>query len=125
SEGEYTAKNFATHKFALAAWAQAFRHGETNAAIQADIDRASLSDIQSYRDSHLAVLSNVLVCIVGGFEPAKVKAVASERFGTIKSAARPAAAVKLNVGNREMTWDLKAKHLLLTWPIPASDDKEY
>jgi len=125
TEGEYTAKNFATHKFALAAWAQGFRHGKTNAAIQADIDRASLSEIQRYRDGHLAVLSNVLVCIVGGIEPAKVKAVASERFGAIKSAAKPAAAVKLHAGDREMAWDLNARHLLLIWPIPGLEDKEY
>jgi predicted Zn-dependent peptidase len=125
SEGAFTAQNFATHKFALAAWAQGLRHGQTNAAIQGDIDRASLSDIQNYRDTRLAVLSNTLVCIVGGIEPAKIRASASEGLGAIKSTANPAASVKLHPGNREMTWDLKANHLVLTWPIPAHEDKDF
>jgi len=121
SEGENVASRFFTHKFALAAWAQGFRHDQTNAAVQGDIDRASLNDIQMYRDNHLVVLTNVVVCVVGGLDPVEVQAAVAEQLGAIKSSARPVAPVKLHPGNREMTWDLKARHLVITWPIPAPE----
>jgi RNA polymerase sigma factor (sigma-70 family) len=47
TEADYTAKNLFTHKFAFAAWAQGFRHGRRHAAVQGDIDRASLSEVQA------------------------------------------------------------------------------
>jgi hypothetical protein len=96
SEADYTVRNLATHKFAMAAWAQGFRHGQTNAAIQQDIGRVSLNDIQSYRDNHLPVLSNVVVCIVGGVEPAKVLPIVSEQLASIKPSGKLAAPVKLH-----------------------------
>ena len=124
SECGFTARNLATHKFAMAAWAQGFRHGETNAALLGDIERVSLSQIQAYRDEHLVVLSNVVVCVVGGVEPSRVLSIAREQLGAIKSGAAPVAPVKLYPGNREMTWDLNAHHLVITWPMPtpASED---
>ena len=125
SECDYTAKNFATHKFALAAWAQGYRHAQTNAALLGDIDRAALNDIQTYRDSRLVVVSNVLVCLVGGIEPATALPIISNRLGSIKSGAKPAAPVKLHPGNREMTWDLSARHLLLTWPIADIQSQDF
>ncbi len=125
SECGFTARNLATHKFALAAWAQGFRHGETNVALLGDIDRASLSQIQAFRDQHLAVLSNVVVCVVGGVEPAKVLAAAGERLAPIKSGATPVVPVKLHPGNREMTWDLNARHLIITWSVPVTAAQDF
>ena len=125
SECDFTVRNLATHKFAMAAWAQGFRHGETNVALVGDIDQVSLSQIQAYRDNHLAVLSNVLVCVVGGVELAKVSAAARERFGAINSGATLAAPVKLHPGNHELTWDLKARHLIITWPMPATASEDF
>lgn len=91
SECAFTVSNLATHKFAMAAWAQGLRHGLTNAAVLGDIDRVSLEEIQSYRDEHLAVLSNVVVCIVGGIEPSRALSVAGARLGAVRARARPAA----------------------------------
>jgi len=125
SEGDNVAGRFSTHKFAIAAWAQGFRHNQTNAAVQGDIDRASLNDIQTYRDSHLVVLTNVVVCVVGGLDPAEVQTAVAGQLGAIKSSARPVASVKLHPGNREMTWDLKARHLVITWPIPAAEAQDF
>ncbi len=125
SECDFTAKNLATHKFALAAWAQGFRHGETNVSLLGDIDRVSLSQIQAYRDEHLAVLSNVLVCVVGGVEPSRVSSVAREQLGAINSRATPVAPVKLHAGNRQMTWDLNGRHLIITWPMPATVSEDF
>lgn len=125
SECDYTTKNFATHKFALAAWAQGVRHGETFAALKGDIDRASLAEIQAYRDAHLVVLSNVVVCVVGGVAPEEVRAEASRQLEAVQSKAKPAMAVRLHAGNHEMTWDLNARHLLLSWPIPGPEEAAF
>src|SRR4029077_1923843 len=80
SEGDHVTQRFSTHKFAMAAWAQGFRHDRTNAAVQGDFERVSLNDIQKYRDSRVAVMSNVLICVVGGLEPAEIRTVVSEQF---------------------------------------------
>jgi predicted Zn-dependent peptidase len=125
AECDFTAKNFATHKFAAAAWAQGYRHGQTHAALKGDVDRASLDEIQKYRDTRLAVLSNTLVCVVGGLESDKIFSACSEQFGNLKSKAEPARPVKSQPGSREMTWDLDARHLLLTWPMPAANSPDY
>ena len=125
SECDFTVRNLATHKLAMAAWAQGLRHGATNVALLGDIARASLSQIQAYRDEHLAVLSNVLVCVVGGVEPSRVSSVAREQLGAIKSGATPVAPVKLHPGNRELTWDLDARHLIITWPMPATASEDF
>jgi predicted Zn-dependent peptidase len=125
SEADYTAKNFATHKFAMAAWAQGVRHGQDRAAVRGDVDRASLTEIQGYRNDHLVVLSNIVVCVVGGVDPEQVFSVASDQFGTIRSKATPAAAVKLHFGKHEMTWDMDARHVVLTWPIPGRDKADF
>jgi hypothetical protein len=116
SECDYTAKNFSAHKFALAAWAQGIRYDQTNAALKGDINRATLKEIQKYRDNRLIMPRNIVMCIVGGVEPAKV-------FAAVKGleslpAADQQVPVRLHPGDREMTWDLDARHLLLTWPIP-------
>ena len=125
SECDFTVRNFATHKFAMAAWAQGFRHEQKHAALKGDVDRATLAEIQTCRDERLVVLSNVVVCAVGGIEPAKLLPVLEEKLGAIQSRARPAPPVKTHPGDRDMTWDLKARHLVLTWPIPDADGADY
>ena len=124
-EAEHTARSLATHKFALAAWSQGFRHGQAHSDLQVDLERASLQEIQHHRDKHLPVTSNVLVCIVGGVEPARGHSAISEQLGTVRLDAAMAERVQLHPGNREMTWDLNARHLILTWPIPQPDSADY
>jgi predicted Zn-dependent peptidase len=118
-EVDYTVKNFATHKFAMAAWAQAVRHGQTHAAVHGDINRAGLSEIQAYRDAHFPVLSNIVLCVVGGLPPEQVLETASIQLGSLTSSAQPSAALKLHPGSHEVSWDLNARHLVLSWPIPS------
>jgi hypothetical protein len=70
------------------------------------------------RDNRLIIPRNIVMCIVGGVEQAKV-------FAAVKELDRLPVAdqqvpVKLHPGDREMTWDLNARHLLMTWPIPDS-----
>ena len=71
------------------------------------------------------MLTNVVVCAVGGIEPTKLLPAFAEKLGAIKSNAKPVAPVKAHSGNREMTWDLDARHLVLTWPIPTLDHADY
>jgi predicted Zn-dependent peptidase len=125
SECDFTTKNLVTHKFALAAWAQGVRHGETSVALKGDVDRASLPEIQAHRDAHLVVLSNVVVCVVGGAAPDEVRAEASRQLEAIQSKAKLVTAVKLHPGRHEMSWDLNARHLVLSWPIPGPDDPAF
>jgi len=125
SECDFTARNFATGKFAFAAWAQGVRHDQTNAALKGDVELATLKEIQKYRDDHLIVPSNIVVCIVGGIEPAKAFAAAAEELSSLAATGTRTLPVKLHPGNREMTWDLEARHLLMTWAIPRAGSADF
>ncbi len=125
SECDVVAKRQATHKFAVAAWAQGYRHGKTHAALKGNINKVTLREIQQYRDQHLAVLDETTVCVVGGLDAKTIKPIVTEKLGTISSQAKIAQPVKLHLGNRKMTWDLDARHLMLTWPIPAFAHDDY
>jgi len=125
SECDFVAKRQATHKFAMAAWAQGYRHGQEHAAIKEDINIATLGQIQQYRDKHLFVPNETVVCVVGGIDAKTLKPVISKQLGTITSEATMAEQVSLHPGSRKMTWDLNARHLVLTWPIPAISDMSY
>jgi len=126
TEVDFTVRNSATHKFAMAAWAQAARHGSSFAAVRGDIERATLGEIQQYRDEHFAVLSNTVVCVVGGVRPDQVRSIISEEaVDEINSRARMPDAVKLRPGRHDMTWDLDARHIVLAWVLPKNDQATY
>ena len=71
-ECDYTARNFATHKFAIAAWNQGFRHGLTSVKLKGDVLRATLPEVQRLRDERLAISNQVSVCLIGGLDPTQV-----------------------------------------------------
>ena len=81
AEYDFTTKNFVTHKFAMAAWAQGYRHNQNHAAVKGDILKATLAEIQKYRDERPVVLTNVVVCAVGGIEPAKLLPAFTQKLG--------------------------------------------
>ncbi len=125
SECDFVAKRFFTHKFAMAAWAQGYRHGRKHAALKADINKASLEEIQKYRDSRLAVLDRIVICVVGGIDAKTLKPVITKKLGEITNNVKTPEPVKLHPGDQEMTWDLDARHLVLSWPIPSVTHKDY
>ncbi|MHC4603518.1 MAG: M16 family metallopeptidase [Planctomycetota bacterium] len=125
SECDTTAKRLATHKFAMAAWAQGYRHGRKHAGLKGDINKVTLNEIQKYRDMHLAVLSRALVCVVGGIDAQTLKPAITEKLGMLKSDAKTHEPIKLNHGSHKMTWGLDASHLVLTWPIPNFSHNDY
>lgn len=118
SECDFTARNLATHKFALAAWSQGYRYGRKLVELKGDVLRASLRDIQRYRDERLVIPSMTTVCLVGGVDPETFFAEAEKQLGKIHSQARLPAKVKPHPGELELRWDLAARHLVLAWPMP-------
>jgi predicted Zn-dependent peptidase len=118
AECDFTARNFATHKFAVAAWSQGFRHGVKHVALKGDVTKAALTDVQRLRDERLAVSNKVTVCIVGGVESEAAFAEVEKQFGALRLPAALAPAAKAVSGNLDLTWDLDARHLLVAWAIP-------
>ena len=124
-ECAFTARNLATHKFAMAAWGQAFRHGRDRAAVKGDIERATLDAVRQYYREHFAVLNRTVVCIVGGVTLDEAHDAADGLLGAIKSEAASPAPAATAKGDREITWDLPTRHIVLSWPVPAPADKDY
>ncbi len=118
-ECEYVARNLATHKFALAAWNQAYRLGQDKADLIGDVLRSDLPALQTYRDERLAVLSQTLICVVGGVETKASLAILTKHLEGISSKAKSAPLAKPKSPRNNFIWDLPARHLLLTWPIPG------
>lgn len=125
SECDTVANRLATHRFAFAAWGQGFRHGRKHAAVKGDVSRARLSEIQRHRDEHLVVLDKSVVCFIGGVDPKTLRAVVNKELGGIQSEAKRPAPVELHTGSHEMTWDIDARHIILSWPIPDVTGPRY
>lgn len=125
SECDFTAQNLATHKFAMAAWGQACRHGRDHVAVKGDIERASLDAVRRCYRERFAVLNHTVVCIVGGVTLDDARNAADEILsGATSDVALPAPAA-IAKGDREITWDLPTRHIVLSWPVPAPSDKDY
>jgi len=127
AETAYTVKAMATHKFAMAAWNQACRFGRAHVRVTGDLQGASRAALEKYRDERLVVPSRTLVCMIGGVEPEQVLAAAGESLGGIKSTAAVPKTAAVKVGDVRATWDLDARHMILSWPIPGpeKDAKTY
>jgi len=125
AECDFTARNLATHKFAIAAWNQAHRHGRLRVELQGDVRQADLAQIQRYRDGRLVVLDKVTVCLVGGVAPNTALPILATELGGIHSSARLAELAQVKRGSLAVVWDLPARHLLLTWPLGKTADSDY
>jgi predicted Zn-dependent peptidase len=125
AECDFTSRNFATHKFALAAWSHASRHSNSHVAIKGDVLRAELVEVQRHRNERLFVPQKATICIVGGVDAPTFMAETEKQFGPLTSPAQPAAAVVPRTGSLDVTWDLDARHLVLAWPVPGFSDDDY
>ncbi len=123
-ECDFAAKNRALHKFATAAWNQG-RLGETNALVKGDVMRATLAEVQEARRERFAFAGEVTVCIVGGLDANAALAAAEAEFGGVQLKRRPEAERGPMPANVSLTWDLPARHLLVTWPIPEPNDPDF
>jgi hypothetical protein len=93
--------------------------------LKGDVQRAGLPDVQQYRDARLVVPAAITVCLVGGVDAETFFAEVERQLDQIKSQATPTPPVKLRTGNLDLTWDLDARHLVLTWPIPHFGQDDY
>jgi predicted Zn-dependent peptidase len=125
AECDFTSRNFATHKFAVAAWSHASRHSNAHVAIKGDVLRATLEEVQRYRDNRLFVPQQTTVCVVGGVDAPSFLVEAGDQLGRLTSPAGPPTPVTPRTGKLEVTWDLDARHLLLIWPLPDFPDADF
>jgi predicted Zn-dependent peptidase len=128
AEVNSTATRLYTHKWAVAAWNQAVRHGRRDVAVRGDLKSARLDDLRAYRDRHLAPLDRVLVCVIGPMGPEALKPALEKRLGGIKATAGKLPASTAQAGGakqRFATWDVNARHYMATYPIPRSGHKDY
>jgi predicted Zn-dependent peptidase len=125
SECDFTSRNFATHKFALAAWSHASRHSNSHVAIKGDVLRATLQEVQRFRDDRFFLPQRTTVCAVGGVDAQSLLAETTRQLGSLTSSAQPAPRVNPRTGHLEVTWDLEAHHLLLVWPVPDFSDSDF
>lgn len=121
AEADSVVPRLLAHKFAFAAWGQVYRHGRTHVAVKGDLDNASLKDLEQYRDQHLFVPAQSLVCAIGGVEPETFLKAAEESLGRVTTQAKPLAEVKVQPGEHYATWDVAGRHLVLSWPIPGPE----
>jgi len=125
AECDFTARNLATHKFAAAAWSHGFRHSRKLVTLKADVKRAGLSDVQKLRDERLVVSNQVTVCVVSGLQSAEVFAGVQKQLGGLSLRSVPPLAAKTTPRTLDLTWDLDARHLLVTWPIPDRRQEDH
>ena len=83
SELDFVTANLHTQLFAMAAWNQVFRQGETDVAMRGAIESAQLSELEEYRNQHLVHKDRVLLCVIGGVEPDTLQAAMEEQLGHI------------------------------------------
>lgn len=125
AECDFTARNLATHKFAVAAWSHGLRHGNRHVALKGNVMSARLADLQRFRDEHFAVSNRVTVCVVGGVDAARTFEEVGKQLGALRLDGTAVQPANTTAGNLDLTWDLDARHLLLTWPIPDSRSADH
>ena len=127
SELDFVTNNLHTGLFAMAAWNQVFRHGETDIAMRGAIESAELNELQAYRNRHLVHADRVLLCVIGGIEHETLQSTMEEQLGQIKLTANtlPSATTPAAEKNRSATWDVNVTHYIETYPIPDPTHKNY
>lgn len=123
SEVDGTAQNLASGKFAIAAWNQAFRHRLDEANIKGDLVAARLADLQRYRDEHLFIPEQTVVCAIGGVDAKTFVDGAAKELGDLASQAKPRKPIeKLPPREAQIRWDVDSTHVQMTWPVPGPSD---
>ena len=128
SEFDFVSNNLHTGLFAMAAWNQAFRHGETDIAMRGAIQSAQLGELEAYRDQYLVQADRVLLCIIGGVEPETLQSAMEARLGAIRLTANTlpsATATSLQKQDLRATWGSKVTHYMETYAIPRPTHEDY
>ncbi|PYT19935.1 MAG: hypothetical protein DMG57_43785 [Acidobacteria bacterium] len=127
SEVDFTAQNLMSHKFAVAAWNQAWRFGHDQVTVRLDPARITMMRLQRYRDTHFNQPGRTLVTAIGGAEPVTILSAFSQALGKAHAGSRPVPCRSNPApADKTVAWDLSSRHLIMTWPIPGPAlEKEY
>ena len=128
SEFDFVSNNLHTGLFAMAAWNQAFRHGETDIAMRGAIQSAQLSELEAYRNQYLVQTDRVLLCVIGGVEPETLQSEMEAQLGAINltaNAVPSATATPLAKKDLKATWGSNVTHYMETYPIPQPTHEDY
>ena len=128
AEVDSTLRGLYTHKWAIAAWNQVFRHGAESVSIREPLRTARLADAQVYRDRHLVDLDRTLLCIIGDTTEAELRRELDERFGKIRSRSAKEAPKKRKLpepGLRRAPWDLPVTHIVDAYPAPEVAHEDF
>jgi hypothetical protein len=116
-----TAMNRATHKWAIAAWNQAIRHGAKHVELHGNVATADVDRVEAAAAAVVPIDASVLVVSFGPAPANEVRALIEQSIGTIPSDPPDRAAPIVGAqfaGAHEATWDLPTRHLLLWWRLP-------
>ncbi len=125
TETKNVARSGNSHKFAIAAWAQAVRYGRTQVEMLGDVRKADPKRLlECYKERFLA-RGHPLVAIAGQFDRSALLEELEARLGKLEWPGRknppeskpPAAAPK------RITWDLSQPHLIFYWFLPENMDE--
>ena len=119
-----------THKWAEAAWNQVIRHGQSHAAVHANVESATPTQLVDYAKRHLGQEGTVLIASVGPIDPVAIRAKLAE--GLKNKAARFSAAGTREAANKKLassaisaaTWDLDAHHMIVWTELPDRDARD-
>lgn len=119
----------ATHKWALAAWNQVVRHGQSHASIRGDVRAATPQRLAEFVDSRLGDLSDLQLVCAGPAAPLELQAFLAkelEQLGGNPSAAsaqdtpiNPARSPRLQ-SQTNATWDLPVRQYMEWIPVPGA-----
>lgn len=128
SELDFVTNNLHTGLFAMAAWNQVFRHGETDIAMRGAIEAAELSELQAYRNRHLVHADRVLLCVIGGIASETLQTAMEAQLGQINLTANSlpkATATPVEEKDLRATWDVNVTHYIETYAIPNATHENY
>lgn len=115
-----------TSKFATIAFVQAALRGETDIPLRAKTRGLTVDDVRDFW-TRSARPDRAILCVAGAFEPEAARKEIEAAFGTLpggigQGSDAPGA---LRPGRIDATWDLRARHLLLAWPVPLPSDPDH
>jgi len=137
-EERTTASTGQTHKWALAAWNQAIRHGRDHAAVHGDVAEATVEEVREFAEARVGIDESILVATIGPVEPGEVLAALRATVGAANddepphhvdgaeavqdadAPQRPQVDAPRFEGGHRATWDLPTSHLLVWWKLPAA-----
>jgi len=118
-----TVMSRATHKWAIAAWNQAVRHGAKHVELHGDVAEARLDVVEHATVALLPRDSSVLVVSLGPTPITDVRERITQSIGALTTVSADTVGAAIDAaaftGSHVATWDLPTRHVMLWWRLPA------